>query len=70
MVDPSTHNRPFADKRDKLGMDAVPNQTHRMTLDDSIPYSICTSTLGNQKPTSLRILKEIIQIDPYDVHYS
>ena len=23
MLDPSTHNRPFADKRDKMGMDGV-----------------------------------------------
>ena len=25
MLDPSTHNRPFADKHDKVGMDGVPN---------------------------------------------
>ena len=24
MIDPPTHNRPFADKRDKVGMDGVP----------------------------------------------
>ena len=24
MLDPPTHNRPFADKRDKVGMDVVP----------------------------------------------
>ena len=24
MLDPPTHNRPFADKRDKAGMDGVP----------------------------------------------
>ena len=24
MLDPPTHNRPFADKRDKVGMDGVP----------------------------------------------
>ena len=24
MLDPTIHNRPFADKRDKVGMDGVP----------------------------------------------
>ena len=24
MLDPPTHNRPFADKRDKVGMDGIP----------------------------------------------
>ena len=27
MLDPPTHNRPFADKRDKVGMDGVPKIT-------------------------------------------
>ena len=28
MLDPPTHNRPFADKRDKVGMDGVPKLTY------------------------------------------
>ena len=30
MLDPSTHNRPFADKRDKVGRDGVPNRCQKM----------------------------------------
>ena len=26
MLNPPTHNRPFADKRDKVGMDGVPKE--------------------------------------------
>ena len=38
MLDPPTHNRPFANKRDKVGMDGVPKKvkdaihTHFVTL--------------------------------------
>ena len=28
MLDPPTHNLPFADKRDKVGMDGVPKEPH------------------------------------------
>ena len=30
MLDPPTHNRPFADKRDKVGMDGVPYEHFHM----------------------------------------
>ena len=39
MLDPPTHNRPFADKRDKVGMDGVPyflsskHETQRLAND-------------------------------------
>ena len=35
ILDPPTHNRPFADKRDKMGMDGVPKRLsvlHRVEL--------------------------------------
>ena len=32
MLDPPTHNRPFADKRDKVGMDGVPKQHRNMNI--------------------------------------
>ena len=32
MLDPPTQNRPFADKRDKVGMDGVPKNSTNTTL--------------------------------------
>ena len=37
MLDPPTHNRPFADKRDKVGVDGVPYEKvgERVSLNTS-----------------------------------
>ena len=35
MLDPPTHNRPFADKRDKVGIDCVPKSNVNFTLKKS-----------------------------------
>ena len=40
MLNPPTHNRPFADKRDKVGMDGVPKKDSNLKISQERHYRV------------------------------
>ena len=66
MLDPPTHNRPFADKRNKVGMDGVPKQPatntfSKITFTIEILHRLATFIFFDSKsnPSCVRLLSEV-----------